>query len=539
MNLDFIKKIKHSLKENNIIFGIYNFFIETFGQQRYSEVVRKFIDRNSKLWDNIYSSKEEYVLVDCTTLAPDCFWGAMKKAEAYKEKYGYKIKVILPGINKDSYNNAHVFASYGVDDFVYIGQCFFLRKGFCKTVYFSLRHWWFFRKKSIDDFIAWKFNGIQIGDCIYDAIIRWDNQRVTLHKLRGKDFWAIFTGIKEFFMFKEILSKQAVAAYIVTEYVYYRGIRVRLAVYRDIKTEVISDAQDKGYNTQNLYTSNLKLQDQYSYHDMWKLFNTRSDLRQESKLYFAHRMKGQILGFDAKNAFKDKQILSKKQILDFFGSHENKKNIVVASHLFKDAVHASQQYVFRDYYDWLYFTLQELSRKSNINVFLRLHPSRAGCEEVNIIDDLIREFQNIKVIPDDWSTYGVLNMADVILTARGTIALEAACVGIPSMLVSESYYDGFGVVPIATTKAEYITFLKNIAKLHRCTDADKMAFAKLVLYLSHNFGRETKIKFNQLSILPGDDFGAMVNRQYEYLNEAVLDINNVRDEEYQHWLDTI
>ena len=63
--------------------------------------------------------------------------------------------------------------------------------------------------------------------------------------------------------------------------------------------------------------------------------------------------------------------------------------------------------------------------------------------------------QNILICPLRFSHKLLFKYADLIVSSRGTINIEAACYGVPNLITTGAYYDGFGFSKRVRTKLEF------------------------------------------------------------------------------------
>ena len=93
---------------------------------------------------------------------------------------------------------------------------------------------------------------------------------------------------------------------------------------------------------------------------------------------------------------------------------------------------------------------------------------------------------NIKIIPSDSqiSTFSILKLIDYCITVRGTIGIEAACLGIPVITAGTGRYEDYGFTHNSTNKNIYLSKLRGIDKLPklRQSQLNALAFAYVSLF---------------------------------------------------------
>ena len=91
--------------------------------------------------------------------------------------------------------------------------------------------------------------------------------------------------------------------------------------------------------------------------------------------------------------------------------------------------------------------------------------------------------QNILICPLRFSHKLLFKYADLIVSSRGTINIEAACYGVPNLITTGAYYDGFGFSKRVRTKKQYFDYL---SKKYFILSKSLQKKAKEVLYIKRN-----------------------------------------------------
>jgi capsule polysaccharide export protein KpsC/LpsZ len=248
-----------------------------------------------------------------------------------------------------------------------------------------------------------------------------------------------------------------------------------------------------------------------------------SDLKCE-KSYYQSRVLGLSEQIDVKNAYKNKKTYTKKESLELHSNFSEKKiNVFVMAHAFSDAPHVGEDLLFKDYYDFLNKTLIELNKNSDVNCFVKAHPSSHMWGEKGGVEDILEKnkLNNVCILPPDYNTNSVIDIADVIVTAKGTAGLEFSCAGIPAITAGKGYYHGFGICHEPDSVDEYYTALRKIKGIRRLDD-DKIRRALIVLYHSFNNIYHSDV-LPQVQIRPGDNYQSMYRGKF---SEMVTNLEN-------------
>jgi len=161
-----------------------------------------------------------------------------------------------------------------------------------------------------------------------------------------------------------------------------------------------------------------------------------------------------------------------------------------ASHALSDAAHSfGTKFVFTNYYDQLKRTLNFVNyqNKKNYIWIIKSHPNAKDKNENNILKNLVKSYKNKNIIlcPEGVSTNKLIELSDYIVSGRGTISLEAACMGKVAINCGFSTYSNLGLVYEASSKTQYFNYLKKISQLKK-PDEKKIFFAKKALYILEN-----------------------------------------------------
>src|SRR5690606_14337515 len=87
-----------------------------------------------------------------------------------------------------------------------------------------------------------------------------------------------------------------------------------------------------------------------------------------------------------------------------------------------------------------------------------------------------KDAPNIYMCPTDLNTRSLGDCADVILTVHGTVGLEYACLGVPTILAGTPFYAGFGFTHEPKSVEAYNTMVKNAAALE-CLSVEQTSLA--------------------------------------------------------------
>ena len=424
---------------------------------------QKFIDFNKALWFEL-PNKKDVTLVEGRPFVNQIIASCLA-AKAVQEAFKISSVVWLSS-NQDK----NLYQSFSIESFVkkkkYILQCIYYIFPNVLITTFKMFFELVFKKNRAEYFIDfYKIEGIRLGDLIYDTYIRNDLSFLNPKLLSIKFIKIYIYTIIEYYSIKHFFKKHNVKFAVVSKWQYTNSgaLIARFALYNKIK--VIHTTFNKAVLVNNF---------EHVFHDCFKVFDLKSS---ELDINFVNkkieeRFSGKGLGIDIKSAFSQK-IWDKNDLNLFFGTKydRSKKNVFIMLHAFSDANHLSGRMIYRDYYKWFDETMKIISSLDNVNWIVKQHPSRNIYNEDGIVDNYFSNNlnNNILLLPENFNTISVLKMADVVITARGSIALEASLFGIPAVLAGESNFSNLGFTNDMKTVSQYEDVLCNIENLPRLT----------------------------------------------------------------------
>jgi hypothetical protein len=179
------------------------------------------------------------------------------------------------------------------------------------------------------------------------------------------------------------------------------------------------------------------------------------------------------------------------------------KTIIFASHCFSEVNHYTGNIVFRDYFQQFIETIKFAKKDKNHLWVFKIHPkSNTKYKEFHSTMKILKDnsSDNILVPPIDYSNKILFKYADLIVSTRGTICLEAATYGINNLMLTESFFTGFGFTNVKKTKKAYFKSFNEAATFKKLP-TKSMSSAKEILFLS-----KTVYRNNPYNIFPLREF---------------------------------
>ena len=170
-----------------------------------------------------------------------------------------------------------------------------------------------------------------------------------------------------------------------------------------------------------------------------------------------------------------KQILETEATLQKLGLVANRKVAVVFPHILWDGSFFYGEDLFDDYTEWFVETIRAACANSRLQWVVKLHPAHlvkskqnASTEQPAELSVIRREFGDLPthvklILPEtSLSTFSLFQIADYVVTVRGTVGIESAIFGIPVLTAGTGRYDRRGFTLDSACREEY---LDKLAKL--------------------------------------------------------------------------
>ena len=506
--------------------------LKYFKSYKLSPDESEFIKLNNEIWKNLPVSKKtnEVCLVEGHIDCPASIIDKARMAKAIEESTGAKPVVYIRGFNLKGSNVAPIYRSFNIKEFYlwwnsYLNP-FIVIPSILKTI-----HVYLFTKTG-ENLVEVNYNGVHVGDLIYDTLIRFKPNSYTLDNIKLEHIRLILRAFITFNINNRLIKKYN-PRYLVTSHNVYAefGMFPRQIRHHNNGIIFLKDIYAyKCYDTKtpiNEHFLKVRISDFEE-----KLI--RDDYYLDALQYFKNRMLGNINQIDVKNAFTNKKpyrIIDLKNI--YPNININKKNVIVMSHAFSDSPHVGEGLLFKDYYDFLEKTLIRLNNNIEINCFVKTHPSSYMWNEKGGVEYLIEKnkLSNIYILPNDLNTNSICELANYIVTAKGTAGLEFSCLGIPAITAGKGFYYGFDIAKEPNSISEYYHYLDSICVIPELAENVKRK-ALVLLYMVSQNKYHSRILPNQ-HIMPGENYHEIYKDKF---NEVVNKIKNgevMKDDYYQ------
>lgn len=448
------------------------------------EILESFCKYNETFW-----SQEEdiqgngYIWIGLFMVEKWMSWMQAKFvfAKAQEEKYKLNTLVLDWEYNEEL---EKLYQSYGFE-FVSLKIKMFQNPiGF---IYGMLQAIWAFVTRGTGKrLVGLSYKGRQIGQYIYDTMIRTNKDIYTVNSTRNKlCFKKVMTSYWFLHTLDQIAKKYEPKIYLFDDLVYDEGMVVQMMHQKHaklVKCGVGGVFHEVSWSDipqfwPDVFRESVKKEIESLSEDEKKQYIEKANLDVVAQL---QGKKGNVR--EAEFIFKNKQECTGEELKQIMGLDPNKKTVVIMAHCFSENPHKCSKQLYEDSYTWLVDTLKYVRNIDNVNWVLKGHPIAAvKYNETGVLEGIFEEYKNENLYwyPNEYNSNLLAQIADAIVTVYGTAGLEYPCLGIPVVHTGRASYEGFGCTRFVESIEAYYEQLKNMDKIERLSE-QQMEMAKIV-----------------------------------------------------------
>lgn len=406
----------------------------------------KFISHNKTFFyrQNLQKKNHNEILVEFNNFQANHI-GISYLANALKEKYNGKIiayfgHVLLTyPLRRNFYfyfkiftakilgiNFFGIYQSFGTEFFLYPVVHQNLKKN--ATIIFKD-----FLKKTntLKKLSKFKINDVLVGDLIYDTYLKKNYSSKPTIDLKSENFQIFFKDFIDLFLYWEnYIKKNNVKAIIGSHSVYSLAIPLRIGLKYKIESFILSPEY-------LLRMKNDFLHQNDEVHHLKKIFkklknSKKNQILNLARIRISERSKGLYSSdypYVTKSPFGSKQ--DGKIIKD-----DKKIKLLIATHDFVDAPHATGDHLFPDFYNWFLY-LCKLSKKTNYSWYVKTHPdfgsdwSKYVKYERKVVIEVLKDFPHITLLPADITHNQIVSeKINAVFTVNGTVGMDYALLNV-------------------------------------------------------------------------------------------------------------
>ena len=303
--------------------------------------------------------------------------------------------------------------------------------------------------KEKNQLLSLSYNGILIGDLIYDSYLRiYKKATVDVNDINL--IFLIVRTFCEYDFLEKICSKYDTYLTGYTTYI-SSGLPVRIFLKNNVK--VYSFA----------YNKKGKLLVENDFHQFKKYWNYKNDFdKLNSK---PKKIKEGLALLDSRtNGNIDLRYMKVNPFDSTYKSLNEKYDGIMFLHDFTDSNHGYRDMVFSDFYDWVIFTF-ELIIKHKINIGIKPHPNQ-NTSSRKMVKGLMKKYKNLNWVDEKTSNKKLFSSGIKFgLSVYGTVVTELAYKKIKPICCGDNPTINYNFTFNAKSKEEYLNYILNYKDL--------------------------------------------------------------------------
>lgn len=352
--------------------------------------------------------------------------------------------------------------------------------------YDALKIWCSLR--TIDDVANLIVRDVNIGDLVLDSYLRF-KPAVTVDINDPYLLVVIRQALKSLMLATHYFSTKRPSIYL-TSYTSYiqHGIPARVAAslgirilafgnYQEIATEITIDNLSHAKPGQDYAADFLHLPDQEE-----KIESARRQL--------SIRISGEVdptTSYMKQSAYQIKST----DVPDVTGA------AVIFLHDFFDSPHCYRWMIFHDFWEWVSVTIETL-QEAGLPFFVKPHPNQVVASAAHI-GRLNQKYPQLRMISPDVTNKQLADAGmQCAITVHGTVASEAAFLGVPSIGCGDSPHIGFEFTRTARNRKEYCDFLRDFQNYRPGADLLRKQACSFYYMHNMNLNRQARLLRDEL-----------------------------------------
>ena len=480
-----------------------------FHRYKLSAEEKDFIRLNTPRWSSITDAQVR-VLVEGFLYTPASIVDKCVIAKGLEEKHSCRSLIACRGFWQRPCNVVATYKSFAIDTFYYWWSNYLNPLILLKCLSMTLAS--IAKLRTPTDLLELEYHGIKIGDLIYDSIIRTYPGTFTVSHIGRKAFVQIFRAFYNVLINERLFARFPIK-YVVTSHKVYIEYGVMCRVANKYGAAIyVKDGRDFSIYSSMSDINRHRLRIDAA--DVDAALNQKDELVLAEQ-FLASRLTGSLQQIDVKNAYLHKSSYTRSSLAKLLKMEAHKYTVFVVAHAFSDSPHASEFLAYPDYYLWLIDTLSVLDKVKDINVCVKAHPSAIMWGEQGAVRKLLQDIggNNFHLLPENYNMASTKDIADCIVTAQGTAALEYSCFGIPAIICGGAFYSQMGITHEYSQVADYRDALKNITSFKKLPSSVQQR-AKIIFYLASKKSFYADY-LPKTSILPHDRYEEKYRAQYQ------------------------
>ncbi|WP_027002081.1 hypothetical protein [Hugenholtzia roseola] len=323
-------------------------------------------------------------------------------------------------------------------------------------------------QKDLTNLLNFKEGTVNIGAYVYDTVIRVTPNVFTISQAQYQVVVEkLEQAVEVYYKYKSLLSAKNIK-YIVLSHKFYinYGILGRVGIENGASILSIFGGLIKEIKDEDFYMeSDTKVTPE--------ILERLYQLPKETILNFiSKRFSGEVLQHDVYYAYQTKREYEDTEVYLNLKLDKDKPIGLIMTHAFSDVPHCTGFSIYLDYYDWFVKTLELIKDIPQVQWLIKPHPASVLYEEVGVVEEVIKAFPHIQLVPNDIKPTSLFRISDAVVTVRGTAGAEALLFDNQIILAGASPYDSLGLTINCKNEQGYKSTLSQIQKKYKRTETE-------------------------------------------------------------------
>jgi hypothetical protein len=476
----YIKMVQNYGLKNLIKKMIFNSFIEPK-----NIYIKQYLKHNKFQWDKInLNGKKKSIMITGFVHLPIYYMMGSLIGKLLQEKFKSDIVCIL---EEGDYFGESIYRSFNIKNFIYLkpGNFYYRFLNFRKSIKILSQ------MKDIDEFLNFRVGSVYFGKIVYDHFLRHTG-KCSANTFDFKIYYLLSKALDIDNSFKKIIKDNKFKYCVQSEQQFIPGA---ISYQNCLEKKIKIFSRNKGPNlitiTKFINVNEIFTPvDKIDYKFFYKFFKK---YEKKASLLGAKIIEDRIIGRDnfsqkawgIKNTTKNS--ISFKNLRKKYKWNNNNPVVCIFSHLFVDGNFSEGRRLFKDNLTWLNATLEIIKDYNHVNWIIKAHPleheyPNSSTTTVKEVLRYEKKYNHIRLFDSKLSNRELSKNIIATVSSHGTVSLEYACLGVPSIVCGQTKYTKLGFLNDAKTLRQYKKMLNNINKLKRL-NKKQISMAKVWVYI--------------------------------------------------------
>jgi len=476
----YIKMVQNYGLKNLIKKMIFNSFIEPK-----NIYIKQYLKHNKFQWDKInLNGKKKSIMITGFVHLPIYYMMGSLIGKLLQEKFKSDIVCIL---EEGDYFGESIYRSFNIKNFIYLkpGNFYYRFLNFRKSIKILSQ------MKDIDEFLNFRVGSVYFGKIVYDHFLRHTG-KCSANTFDFKIYYLLSKALDIDNSFKKIIKDNKFKYCVQSEQQFIPGA---ISYQNCLEKKIKIFSRNKGPNlitiTKFINVNEIFTPvDKIDYKFFYKFFKK---YEKKASLLGAKIIEDRIIGRDnfsqkawgIKNTTKNS--ISFKNLRKKYKWNNNNPVVCIFSHLFVDGNFSEGRRLFKDNLTWLNATLEIIKDYNHVNWIIKAHPLEHEYpnSSTTTVKEVLRyenKYNHIRLFDSKLSNRELSKNIIATVSSHGTVSLEYACLGVPSIVCGQTKYTKLGFLNDAKTLRQYKKMLNNINKLKRL-NKKQISMAKVWVYI--------------------------------------------------------